>query len=286
MEEWEKIINELDKATASGLEKFSASMSSVSKKFLERVMEAATQLRLRIGTSAPKAEEMAENIRKLSKLNSQLNKLLMDSGYNLEVGKYVTLFSESQVAINTYYTTILSSYRPSKDLYQAIRKANVDTTVESLLNSGVDANFIEPVKKVLRDVVTGNGDYTLLKKNLSDLIVGNETIEPRLKSYVGQVSSDAIHQYQRNYLKVVSDDLGLKYFLYAGTEIRTTRDFCQERHGKYYTDQQVKSWANLSWSGKIKGTNEVTIFTNCGGYSCRHRLLPVSETIYKARTKK
>lgn len=286
MEEWEKIIDELDKATNASLERFVTSMSSVSKTFYEQVVNAATQLRLRIGKSSPKAAEMADNLRKLGKLNAQLNKLLMESGYNKEVSTYVGTFKQSQAAINTYYSTIISSYSPSAELFEAIRKSNIETTVESLLNSGVNANFIEPVKRILKDVVVGNGDYNTLKKNLGELILGNDTVEPRLKVYVGQVSNDSIHQFQRNYMKAISDDLGLKHYLYAGTEITTTRDFCDERHGKYYTDEQVKSWASLQWAGKIKGTNEATIFTYCGGYRCRHRLLPVSETIYKAKTKK
>ena len=285
MEDWERIIFEMDKATNGTVDKFIGSLAKVSKNFYEQVVNYATQLKLRIGKDAPKAAEMAENLRKLTKLNNQLQNLLMQAGYQSEVSTYISYFQESQKAINTYYSAILSDFKPSQELFLEIRKANVATTIESLLNSGVDANFIEPVKKVLRDVVIGNGDYTMLKNQLRDLVIGNDEIESRLKSYVGQVSSDSIKQFQRNYLKAVSDDIGLKHYLYRGTEIASTRDFCQTRHGKYFTKEQVQSWSALTWSGKARGTDKVTIFTYCGGYACRHALLPVSETIYKAKTK-
>jgi hypothetical protein len=151
------------------------------------------------------------------------------------------------------------------------------------LNSGIDANYTEGIKKILRDVVTGNGDYTLLKKNLSSYILGSEKIEPRLKSYSGQVASDAVRQFQRNYFNAVSEDLGLEHYFYRGTAKRDSREFCIKRVEHYYTKEEVQSWANSKWQGKAKGTDAVTIFTYVGGYNCTHTLLPVSKSIFDAK---
>lgn len=282
MEDWEKIMNELDKSTSKGIDEFTGSLTKVSSDFYEKLVAATAQLKLRIGKSVPKSSEMAENLKKLAKLNAQIEVLLNEAGYKEEVTKYLGYFTLSKKAINSYYSAVVSTYAPSQELFEAIRKTNIDTTVESLLGSGIEANYIEPVKKILKDVVTGNGDYATLKRNLSIFIKGNEEIQPRLKAYSGQVAEDAIMQFQRNYIQAVSNDIGLSHYLYAGTEIKTTRDFCDKRHGKYYTEEEVKGWAKTDWAGKIRGTNETTIFTYCGGYRCRHRLLPVSETIYKA----
>lgn len=283
MEDWEKIMKDLDSSTNKGIDDFTGSLTKVSNEFYDRLIEAAAQLKLRIGKSAPKAKETADNLRKLTKLNSQIDKILSDAGYKEEVSKYLGYFTLSKKAINAYYSAVMSTYVPSQELFEAIRKSNIDTTIETLMNSGINANYIEPVKRILKDVVTGNGDYATLKRNLAIYIKGNEEIPPRLKSYAGQVAEDSIMQFQRNYIQAVSNDIGLSHYLYAGTEIKTTRDFCDARHGKYYAEKEVKGWANLDWAGKIKGTNETTIFTYCGGYRCRHRLLPVSETIYNAQ---
>lgn len=283
MEDWEKIVDALDNATDKGVDAFIAEMLPVSKKYFEKLIDSAVELKLKIGTKSPNSKEMAENLRKLAKLNAQLSKMLMDSGYKDKVSEYITLFKGSQQAIDLYYTTIVSSYKPSKELFQSILESNLSTTTESLLNSGIDANYTEGIKKILRDVVTGNGDYALLKKNLKEYILGNEEIKPRLKSYSGQVASDAVRQFQRNYFNAVSEDLGLEYYFYRGTAIRDTRDFCQQRHGHYYTKEEVQRWANSNWQGKVSSTNTVTIFVYCGGWNCRHMLLPISETIYKSK---
>jgi len=285
MEDWEKIVDALDDATDSGVDKFIAQMLPVSKEYFEKLVDSAVELKLKIGTKSPNSKEMAENLRKLAKLNANLSKMLMDSGYQDKVSEYISLFKGSQEAIDLYYTTIISSYKPSKELFQSILESNLSTTTESLLNSGIDANYTEGIKKILRDVVTGNGDYALLKKNLKEYILGNEEIKPRLKSYAGQVASDAVRQFQRNYFNAVSEDLGLQHYFYRGTAIRDTREFCQQRHGHYYTKEEVQNWANSNWQGKAKGTDSVTIFTYVGGYSCRHTLLPVSKTIYDAKKK-
>jgi hypothetical protein len=283
MEDWEKIINELDDATNSDVDGFIAAMEAISQGFYEKVLNSATQLKLRIGKNKAKSSDMAENLKKLVKINAQLKGLLMETGYNKEVSTYIGHFKESQKAINTYYSTIISSYEPSSDLFAQIRKANVDTTVESLIGAGIDSNYIEPIKKILRDVVVGNGDYARLSKSLKSFIVGDDNISPRLKSYAGQVADDSIRQFQANYLKAVSDDLGLEHYLYRGTAISDTREFCQERHGHFYTKEEVESWPNHPWKGMVKGTNSVTIYTYRGGYRCRHSILPVSKTIYDAK---
>jgi hypothetical protein len=283
MEKWERIINELDKATEENVQGLINAMPNVSKVFYDNLIDLVSQLKLRTGSSRPKAAEMAENLKKLTRIYNKLNSSLMDSVYKDEVGKFIVSFDSTKAAINKYYTAIMGNFDPSKDLFLAIKKANVSTTVDSLLVSGVNANFIDPVKKVLQNVVTGNGDMKLLKAQLSDLLLGSEKFEPRLKAYVSQVSSDSVRQFQRNYILAVSEDLGLKHYFYKGTETADTRHFCHVRHGHYYTETEVKGWASLTWQGKARGTNEVTIFTYCGGYHCKHTILPVSETIYKAK---
>jgi hypothetical protein len=282
MEDWEKILDDLEKLTNMSVDEFIESLGGISKEFYEKVTNSATMLKLRIGTDRVKSKDMAENLKKLSKLNAQLSTLLKESGYNSEVKAYMKYFEDSKKAINDYYTTIIANYKESDALFESIRKANIDTTSESLLGAGIDVNYLEPVKKILKDVVLGNGDYDTLKKSLKDLILGNETIEPRLKAYSGQVANDAIRQFQRNYFTAVSEDLGLEHYLYRGTQTRDSRDFCVAHHGRFYEKETVQNWPSRPWKGMAKGTNENTIFTYVGGYNCAHTLIPVSKTIYEA----
>jgi len=83
----------------------------------------------------------------------------------------------------------------------------------------------------------------------------------------------------RSYTSAVSEDLQAEWFLYAGNTIKTSREFCVERHNHYYYYKTIEDWSHEDWSGKIPGTNEKTIFTTAGGFSCRHSIIPVSINI-------
>ena len=81
---------------------------------------------------------------------------------------------------------------------------------------------------------------------------------------------DGLEQFQvhaRAISESYSKALDLDYAIYAGGEIKTTRDFCDERNGNVYTREEIAEWNNLEWQGKKK---DHRIFIDCGGYNCRH----------------
>lgn len=88
--------------------------------------------------------------------------------------------------------------------------------------------------------------------------------------------SDLTSIYERTTVKVIADEMEAAFFLYQGSEIATTREFCAERHDRVWHRQEIEDWAHLEWAGKIPETTEATIFTNLGGYQCRHILLPLA----------
>jgi hypothetical protein len=181
---------------------------------------------------------------------------------------------------------MVKEFQASKAVYQAVRQANIDTTVTSMLGSGLDANLKDPVIKILRQNVAGATDVKALRELMKNEILGTPTTSPLLTRYVNQVSNDALYQAESNYLQAVSNDLELQYAFYQGTVIGDSRTFCAERAGKYYTMDEVRSWGNLKWAGQIKGTNSSNIMTNRGGYFCKHLIIPVSAALYERQTKK
>ena len=61
--------------------------------------------------------------------------------------------------------------------------------------------------------------------------------------------------------------IGIKYFKYVGNPT-PERDFCKLHYGKTYHIDEIDKLDN----GQIPD-----VFTNCGGYNCRHMWLPVSK---------
>lgn len=87
---------------------------------------------------------------------------------------------------------------------------------------------------------------------------------------------DTFAEYDRRLNNEYANRLNLNYFIYQGGEIKTTRDFCEERNGNVYTREEGNSWNSLQWEGK-KGN----IFIDAGGYNCRHYLDWISYELAK-----
>jgi hypothetical protein len=78
---------------------------------------------------------------------------------------------------------------------------------------------------------------------------------------------DKFAEYDRRLNNEFASELKLNYAIYQGGEIKTTRDFCNERNGNVYNREQIDSWNGLVWDGK---NLEGNVFTDAGGYNCRH----------------
>lgn len=66
-------------------------------------------------------------------------------------------------------------------------------------------------------------------------------------------------------------------FVYAGPNDNECRPFCATRVGNAYTPTQIYSWNRFDWDGKITekyGATYEDIYTNLGGFGCRHFLMP------------
>jgi hypothetical protein len=113
-------------------------------------------------------------------------------------------------------------------------------------------------------------------KALRTVIEGDKDVDGRLVANVKTVAQTAQAIADRNYSAQVNEAIGAEWYRYAGSEIDTTRDFCAERHGQYFHKKEIEGWADLNWDGKIAETNSRTIFSNAGGWNCRHSIIAVS----------
>lgn len=90
----------------------------------------------------------------------------------------------------------------------------------------------------------------------------------------------------------MTDDLGLEWFEYVGSNIETTREFCEHLTEKRYIHKsEIKTILKGEIDGHqcamnertglpkgmIEGTTEQNFQVNCGGWNCRHQLVPVAK---------
>lgn len=269
-----KILDTLEETLEDASKNMEASAIDASNGLYDEIIgEIEALKRNNIGTVL----NSIENLKAIQALKPKIDQYFKGD-YSKAVKDYLKDYTTTSNLIDSYFVSILDNYERNDTVYKQISQSNVFTTVDSLLGSGIDANFKTPLIDGLQKQITSGTSISDLKAFLKVELI----TQPTIKRYISQVSSDAIRQYSRQYMNTVSDDLGLKHYLYRGTAISDTRSFCQAKHGKYFTKEQVQKWGTQGdWSGKIAGTNEISIFVNLGGWNCRHSLIPVSESIYK-----
>lgn len=231
------------------------------------------------------------NLNQINAFKSNVNNILDNGSYGDAVKGYMNGYVNSTSYINSYFGSIVQGFKANDALYKEILQSNVSTTVKSLLGSGIDANFTDPIIDILKKNVTSGSD----KKDFINSLAANLDDKTGLLSrYVPQVASDSIMQFNRNYMGVIGSDLGLNHWYYRGTKKADSRPFCVRASGKYFTDAQLKSYVQQQmtlnhgkgWAGMVKGENWSNFCTYCGGYNCGHHAIPVSKEIYDASSSK
>jgi len=106
-----------------------------------------------------------------------------------------------------------------------------------------------------------------LKQTYGSTVTGNN-----LYSYSSQIVGDALMGFDGQFAKYRADELGLTSFVYYGSIIRDSRDFCVEHADQVFTEEEARALWQQDWQGK-SGSDP---FLDRGGYNCRHHWQPIS----------
>lgn len=169
-----------------------------------------------------------------------------------------------------------------ENLVNPIQKQLTDQTLTGLTGSGVNTNFIEPIRQgIFQNIVAGTS-ISDLEKYLTTYILGNPNVDGLFSRYVKQVSRDALNQYDGQVNAKIAEDFGLDAFRYVGSLIDDSRPQCR----RWVNMQVVQkkdlpnelSWATNNGTGMIPGTNTENFAVYRGGYNCRHSAIPFKLT--------
>jgi hypothetical protein len=268
-----KQIQELQLAIESRMDD---ALPRVFSKLSDQVIDLATNLSL-----DPK--DRAKSLKELIKLKKDIaDTIVANAPYQIQVAEVIKGFEMLAELSNEYITLAIGDFSEKKALYKAILETNIATTKDALLGAGIRENFGTAIQEVLKDNIAGIGTRSELNKTLRRFIEGTEQEAPFLNRYIKQTTNDAVMTFNSEYIQTIAADLDVEYYLYSGTLIADSRQFCVSRAGRYFTTDEVKAWANLKgWNGRMAGTNSSTIFIYRGGYNCRHQLYPVSKEQYE-----
>lgn len=299
MPEYIDILKTIDKAII----KFTDKIPAAQKRMYEGI---ADELK-RLDTSNGKIKTTVTNLRIIQSIKNKLTRLIVTPEYLKDVKEFVSQFNVITKLQNEYWQSVESTFSPRKILRE-VRKQSIQDTIKNLTSSGIGAAISDQIATILRTNITTGGSYAQMTEQLREKILNTST-EGALQKYARQITTDSLHQYSAQYSQTVSSDLGFEWYAYQGTEIMTSRPFCQAmvENNRYFHISQVPNLLQgldaqgnkLRYkdnktgkektvgiydktelpAGFIPGTNSANFFINRGGYFCGHQARPVSERI-------
>lgn len=276
------ILNLIDESVA----RFNGTLPALQDKIFADLQRLVKDMELRGNRLA----NTAANIRAIGTLKSRIERIILNPDYLGRVGDFAKSFVAVSRLQNEYFSK-LSNQFGTNDLLSAIRDQSINLTVTNLTESGITSDLTEAIQDLLQRNITGGGKYSDLLDQLRNFITTNETGIGALERYGRQITTDSLNQFSAQYTQAVTEDLGLDWFMYVGSNIETTREFCLLLTKKKYIHrselpdivrgiidgkQIAINPKTKVWSGGIAGTTVSNFQVNRGGYGCGHQLLPIA----------
>jgi hypothetical protein len=228
------------------------------------------------------------NKRKIALLDKVYNSFVEDAGVKL-VQKIVKGVTDVMAFNGRYYSAFASKVEMAKIMPET------ETTINDWLgisgkgklveNGYLDTLIKDPtIKNQIRNdtfkAIVSQKGYNEVKKGLGDYLMGAR------QSGTTARDAGAMQKYYRNFVydsfsivdrtqaKILGDKLKLKYAIYEGGLIKTSRDFCKKRNGKVFTTEEI-----AAFDPKEAKPPNYDPFTDLGGYACRHHLNYIPEIV-------
>lgn len=288
-----ELLNKLSDTIDTAINRFNKGMPSLQRAMLDDIILLVKDLDI---TSTGQIKNSITNLKTIGKIKGKLEVIILNDDYIKEVKRFTEAFNTVSKLQNQYFGLIEDDFTPAAILKE-IQKQSIDSTIVSLTESGISSNVIEVIQDLLRVSITTGASYTQLTEQLRGAMLSNKSGGGLLERYSKQITVDSLMQFSRQYSDTVSNDLGLNFFMYVGSNITTTRELCLALTAKKYIHiseipdivkgridgKQVPiSPKTKTWAGGVPGTNTANFKVYCGGYNCQHQLAPVSSAVVPA----
>lgn len=293
MTELQSVIDTLDNAADS----FSSIANKEQKKIYEEVLTLAKDLET---DSLGKVKQSIANLKRLTQIKAHLANLSKDKEWVAGISGFAKYFGVLQKEQNAYYSAHfpqLTLSETAKKKHEMMKQLAVQNTMEGLMGSGLKANVTDKLNDILLRAVTTNAKFADLQEELRTHLLGKDGGEGAFARYATTYATTALSQFTGQNNKLLTDDLDCEWFIYEGSNKETTREFCQQLTSKRFIhrseiptiltgkidDYQCAIYDKTGLPyGMIAGTTAENFQCNCGGWNCRHQLVPVADAVVPA----
>ncbi len=191
-----------------------------------------------------------KNIQLVQSISNQLESVILDEPYIESLTSFAKEFNTQAKINNSYFYQIIDTFEP-QSVYQSTLKIAQKNAIDLLSQDAVTAQIISPIKNSLLSSVMNGGSFNDAMNAIREVATNTEASDGLLTRYVKRVVYDGFAVADRQYTKVISEDLGLEFYKYQGGEVADTRCFCEERHGNWYHKKEIQAWGDGKHVGEI-----------------------------------
>jgi hypothetical protein len=281
MKELKEILKVIDSAPGD----FEARIPAVEKSIFRGVSLLLKDLKV---SENGKIEADIENLKLINAIKAKLGKIVVSKQYADIVNKFVSNIP----SISNLQTSTAGVPAASKKMMSAVAKIRIDNTLESLIGAGYKQEVVSKLYDTLLTNVTSGGSYADMIEQLENQLITTEKKPGMLSKYAKTYVVDALGQFAGQGNKMIADALKSEWFQYVGSNLTTTREFCEHMTKKRYVHisefpailageidgHQCKIYEATGLPyGMKEGTDKDNFIENRGGWNCGHQLYPVSE---------
>ena len=228
----------------------------------------------------------------LLEVSDAIQQALVKSGYVNDVRLFISDFGK--VTLNTAELLKgVGGYSFNRLPLSAIEQKWVNQTAETMLNSGINQTFKQPILKILDETVSYGGSIESAKQSLQKFIQGDDFDGGKLSSYVTQTARDSVSQLQGQQFQSIANNVETAGVRYVGGLLKDSRGQCthwvkdlkgfiawdklDEEIKMAYKNENAKKITDgvHRWSGMMPNTTKENFVVKRGGFNCTHTAIPV-----------
>jgi hypothetical protein len=282
MSDIDKAINVIGQAIGQ----FEGKLPALETKLLNELLTLVKQLHT---TTDGKISTSIENLKLVNRIQSKLKGVIENKMYLKEVAEFAKAFDKVASYQDAYFSGIGAMTK--KGLLQEMKKSARDGLVRGLVGAGLEQTLSENIIEELKTAVLARESYSVLVQRLQ-AIKTTPTNAGLLAKHSKTYARDAINDFMGQRNRVIGESLGLKWFMYVGSNLTTTREFCEHLTKKKYIHEseiptilsgdidghQCEIYAKTKLPvGLVAGTDASNFAIYRGGWNCGHQLVPVAD---------
>lgn len=139
-----------------------------------------------------------------------------------------------------------------------------------------DNSIRNEVQKKTFKAITSGQPVSDLVTTIKTYVKGVSDVDGALIKHIKTFSNDLYSRYDRAQNFLYAKELKLYAFVYDGTIIETSREFCIDKEGKVFTIEEAEEWRNDPKLLRTKAEKETGVVTDYnpledfGRWECRH----------------